>query len=87
MLDVVVATYCSTYSQVRYTDTRKDEQERGVSIKCTPVSLVLQNTNDKSFLVNILDTPGHTNFSDEVRRLLALALTVTDYPANGVVLV
>ena len=28
--------------QVRYSDTRKDEQERGISIKCTPVSLVLQ---------------------------------------------
>jgi hypothetical protein len=27
--------------EVRYTDTRKDEQDRGVSIKCTPVSLVL----------------------------------------------
>lgn len=28
--------------QVRYTDTRKDEQQRGVSIKSCPVSLVLQ---------------------------------------------
>ncbi len=27
---------------IRYTDTRKDEQQRGVSIKCTPVSLVMQ---------------------------------------------
>jgi 116 kDa U5 small nuclear ribonucleoprotein component len=28
--------------QIRYTDSRKDEQQRGVSIKSSPVSLVLQ---------------------------------------------
>ena len=51
----------------RYTDTRKDEQDRGVSIKSTPVSLILPSTKDKSYLINLLDTPGHVNFSDEVR--------------------
>lgn len=51
--------------EVRYTDTRKDEQERELSIKSTSVSLVLENLNSKSYLVNILDCPGHVNFSDE----------------------
>jgi hypothetical protein len=51
---------------VRYTDARKDEQERGISIKATPVSLVLPDAHGKSFLLNLLDTPGHVCFSDEV---------------------
>ena len=51
--------------EVRYADTRKDEQERELSIKSTLVSLVLENLKSKSYLVNILDCPGHVNFSDE----------------------
>ncbi len=52
--------------QIRYTDTRVDEQERGLSIKTMPMSLILPNSHGKSFLMNILDSPGHVNFSDEV---------------------
>lgn len=52
--------------EYRYTDCRQDEQKRGLSIKCHPMSLILQNTKDKSYLINILDTPGHPNFSDEI---------------------
>ncbi|XP_031572562.1 116 kDa U5 small nuclear ribonucleoprotein component-like [Actinia tenebrosa] len=51
---------------LNYSDFLFTEQERGVSIKSTPVSLVLPDTKGKSFLVNIFDTPGHVNFSDEV---------------------
>ena len=40
--------------------------QRGVSIKATPVSLVLPDSKSKSYLMNIYDTPGHVNFSDEV---------------------
>lgn len=49
----------------RYTDTRQDEQQRELSIKSTPVSLVLENTKGKSFLLNVMDCPGHVNFMDE----------------------
>ena len=51
--------------ELRYTDTRKDEQQRGLSIKSTPVSLILPSIRDKSYLLNVIDTPGHVNFSDE----------------------
>lgn len=50
---------------LRYTDTLFTEQERGVSIKSIPVTLVLPDVKNKSFLMNIFDTPGHVNFSDE----------------------
>ncbi|EDO37021.1 predicted protein [Nematostella vectensis] len=52
--------------ELRYTDLLFTEQERGLSIKSTPVSLVLPDTKGKSYLLNIFDTPGHVNFSDEV---------------------
>lgn len=49
-----------------YTDTLFTEQERGVSIKATPLSLVMPDSRGKSFIMNVFDTPGHVNFSDEV---------------------
>lgn len=51
---------------LRYTDILFTEQERGVGIKSTPVTMVLPDSRGKSYLFNIMDTPGHINFSDEV---------------------
>jgi 116 kDa U5 small nuclear ribonucleoprotein component len=52
--------------QLRYTDTSVLERERGVSVKAAPMSLVLPNGKGKSHLFNVIDTPGHVNFVDEV---------------------
>ncbi|CAK7263464.1 hypothetical protein SEPCBS57363_000572 [Sporothrix epigloea] len=58
--------------QLRYTDVSVLERERGVSMRSAPMSLVLPSTKGKSHLVNILDTPGHVDFADEVASSLRL---------------
>jgi hypothetical protein len=45
---------------LRYTDTLFTEQERGVGIKAIPVTLVLPDVKNKSYLINVFDTPGMT---------------------------
>lgn len=37
------------------------------------MSLVLPSTRGKSYLLNIIDTPGHVNFQDEVVAAVRLA--------------
>lgn len=44
--------------QERYTDTHPLERQRGVSIKSMPMTLVMQDTKDVSYLLNVIDTPG-----------------------------
>jgi len=58
--------------QLRYTDTHLLERQRGVSIKSSPMSLVLESTKGKSHLFHIIDTPGHVNFADEVASSMRL---------------
>uniref|UniRef100_A0A060T6H6 116 kDa U5 small nuclear ribonucleoprotein component n=1 Tax=Blastobotrys adeninivorans TaxID=409370 RepID=A0A060T6H6_BLAAD len=52
--------------QLRYTDTHAIETARGISIKSAPVSLLLTSGKEKSHVFNIIDTPGHVDFMDEV---------------------
>ena len=50
-----------------------DEQARGISLKSTPMSLPLQTSRGKTLLFNMMDTPGHVNFSDEITASFRLA--------------
>ena len=59
------ASVAALETDTKYKDTLKQEQERAVRIKSTPVSLVLEDSKQKSFLLNVVDTPGHVNFSGE----------------------
>eukprot|EP00478_Filoreta_tenera_P000130 GABV01000130.1.p1 GENE.GABV01000130.1~~GABV01000130.1.p1 ORF type:complete len:380 (-),score=158.78 GABV01000130.1:744-1772(-) len=59
--------------QPRYTDARHDEHTRAISIKSTPLSLVLPTLRGKSHLLNLLDCPGHLQLTDESTAAMRLA--------------
>ncbi|KAI7835168.1 P-loop containing nucleoside triphosphate hydrolase protein [Kickxella alabastrina] len=56
-----------------FTDTLQLERQRGVSLKTAAMALVAQDSRGKSWALNMVDTPGHADFLDEVEAGLRLA--------------
>jgi len=67
----VTKTVEARMMHAQYLDQLSLEQERGITIKMAPVRMEYKAKDGQNYILNLIDTPGHSDFSYEVSRALA----------------